>query len=170
MAIADPWVTQIATDLLGCLCDTLAQEPYVPVCRCYLKHSENLPPMDACDCACTVGDPPVEGNGEAWVRVVEVGPAPSSRSGCAGLLEIQLQLGVYRCIQGVVDEDGTIPAETTLTTDALDLLKDFGAMRRAVRCCDAISDYDPVIGAWRPVGPTGGCAGGTLMVTLTRSA
>jgi hypothetical protein len=123
-----------------------------------------------------VGDPPVDGNGEAWVRVARTYPAATATNGIArnpavcgpGLMGIEFQLGIYRCIKGVLDDDGTPPDCDVITNDAVLILADQGAMRRAVLCCDALEPYDPVIGEWRPVGPMGGCAGGVLTVSITR--
>lgn len=169
--VPDPWVSPLVTGLLECLCQTLNAEPYTPVCRCCARHSQSFPPMDACDCSCTVGNPPADGNGEAWVRVVRTYSATNQSRipGCPTLLVIELQLGIYRCISGVPDQDGTPPGCEAITNDALLMLNDAAAMRRAAMCCSAIADLDPVIGAYQPIGPSGGCAGGALTVTVART-
>jgi hypothetical protein len=81
----------------------------------------------------------------------------------------ELTLTVYRCV-AVADEDG-LPSCEELTDDAVKILNDARAMRRAIQCCDWRNDElgDPgqiVIGDWRPLAPLGGCAGGQMTVIV----
>lgn len=169
VVVPDPWFSPRLTALRDCLCDVLSQEPYTPVCECCIVHSAGLPSMDACDCSCEVGDPPVSGRGTAWVQA---GPmfAASSRDSrnCAGLTTVQFRLGIYRCVDvgEVVNGELVPPSCETKMAEALLFLQDAAAMRRVVVCCSAIADDDSVIVGWEPVGPSGGCAGGVTTVNI----
>lgn len=173
--VPDRWIQPALFALKDCLCETLAAAPYTPVCFCCVQHSQGLPPMDRCDCECTFGggeDPVVQGNGQAWVRLVQVFQEQTQINPrvCQSVLKADVQLGVYRCIEGVLDTSVDPPGLPTceqLENDALLILADRAAMWRAVQCCTGVKALDPVIGNWVPIGPSGGCAGGVLTVTLS---
>lgn len=165
--VPDRWITPALLALTECLCETLNTAPYTPVCDCCLVHSQTLPPADRCDCGCTVEGR--DGNGQAWVRLVQVSNRVdrSSPRHCASIMDAEVQLGVYRCIESVVGDDNELPSCDEMTNDAVLILADRAAMWRAVQCCEAIRGYDPQILNWTPVGPSGGCAGGVLNITLS---
>ena len=153
-------------------------EAGVPVCRGYLAAGSAAPPMDGCDCRCTVtipadgGPVDVDGQGEAWVRVTQIAPrvAPAARtttrassrtSGCGHRRwTLTVQLGVSRCAAAMPDETAVVdPAART--ADAL-LLADAAALRRM------LAEHFPGVaaGTWTPMGVSGGCFGGAMTATL----
>lgn len=157
------FVSRIATEVLGCLCDTLQQEGR-PVCRCALYHGASHPPAD--DCACECGS----GQGQAWVRVAGVQAAHRSQGQRLEVCQtnewrIQLELGTYRCVS-VLDESGEPPSGSEQTADALAAYEDAATLRRVVLCCPALEDVLMRIDGWDPLGPLGGCAGGVLRTVV----
>lgn len=151
--------------LLDCLCTQLVQTIEGPVCQCCL-HSGLLVPMDAC---CDCGN----GQGQAAIRPVSVYPStrfPIQDTGfdrCpAQTYAAVLDMSVYRCAS-TQDDAGNPPSCADQTADTLGLIDDMVAMRRAVVCClGSNPDDDFVLGAWSPVPVTGGCQGGTMLVTV----
>lgn len=165
-----PWITYIGQALTICLCNTISEEAFSinpsikPVCGCCFRWSQDLPPMDACDCTCMVGDPAIEGNGHAWVRFVGASRPPTVK-GCAAFTTVTFQMGIYRCVTGM-DDDGNPPSCEQLMTDATLLMNDAQVLYRAAFCCDDLAKWSPALGPLVPVGPLGNCAGNALTVTL----
>lgn len=174
--MSDDLALPVAEALLGCLCDALAQTVRGPVCRCSLVPGE-APTVDVC-CDC---DGP--GQGQGSVRLVQLYPTtafpdpsvdltmPAALLSWAGVFE----LAVFRCV-ATVDDDGTAPSADELAADAAAVADDAAAMRTAVRCCfpgtAAAGGCGSVVlpGPWSPSGPSGGCAGGQMTVTVDLGA
>lgn len=164
MAVAiDRFAVAMAEDLLACLCEQLAATVGGEVCRCCL--SPGPAPADfCCDCG--------QGHGQAWVRVVRIFPASTNFPAQAASIQqcalnsvgVELEMGAWRCAH-LPDDQGNPPTCAQVTTDTEVLLDDAAAMRAAVRCCFAPGrDYVP--GEWTPRGPSGGCMGGAMTVTV----
>lgn len=168
---ADPVITA-AEKLLGCLTDLLDSE--APVCRSSLVPGQVVVMDECCDCESGMSE------GQASVRVDSVYPTLSfptpltqGNRVAAGVgvetYAVVLEMGVFRCA-ATMTEDGSPPSAAELTADAVAALRDAQIMRRAARCCfglDPGGDEDELVlvGAWRPVGPAGGCHGGIVTVT-----
>jgi hypothetical protein len=168
-------VADAAQWLVECLCDQLVQSLGGPVCQCCLAPGNTLP-MDYCggdecdtcnDGSCT---------GQAAVNVLQIypttqfpTPAVDARRCATYSWAALLSMTVFRCA-AVQDEKGCPPPCDAQTHDALVAWSDAEAMHRAVLCCFLEGrdpcDADLVIGTWTPVGPDGGCHGGTLTVTV----
>ena len=152
----------LAEELLACLCTALDDSPAGPPCICCL--SPGPEPME-----CNTGP---EGEGVGWVRVVRIFPtaarfpipATDPQRCLTGAYAVELELGVYRCVS-VVDDQGDPPTCAQRTADAEKLLGDAAALRRAV-CCFTQQGRQMIVGEWRPLGPSGGCAGGAMTVTV----
>jgi hypothetical protein len=162
------FVFNIADQLLDCFRDELEAAPNVPGKIC-MRAGEV--PFDAAvgdnDC-CT---------GLAWVRVVRVYPSLAFPDEQTEPMEcvsdsygIDLEMGVVRCHD--VGTATTVTPCTSWTSEALQLDDDRAAMRRAI-CCFVDStaafpfgDNQFVFGEWAPVGPAGGCIGGTMVLTV----
>lgn len=165
MAIDDA-VLPLAERLLACLCEALTDTIAGPPCVCCLYHGASTP-MDYCNDTGTA-------NGQAWVRVTRIFPATARFPTQA--FEVtpckipswgaELVMGVYRCVSTLEDDGGAPPCDV-ITADAAKLLNDAAAMRRAAVCCfPEDAGTLAVVGAWEPIGPAGGCAGGLLPVTV----
>ncbi|MBP2703524.1 hypothetical protein JOL79_06890 [Microbispora sp. RL4-1S] len=166
--MADVTALPLAEALLACLCAELDDTVAGPVCVCCLAPGPE--PADCCTCP--------GGEGRAWVRVTRIFPTSArfplpavdpGRCATDGSYAVELELGVYRCV-ATIDDDGTPPSCDQRTADAVKLLDDAAAMRRAVSCCFPRTELGRgravVVGEWRPIAPEGGCAGGALLVTV----
>lgn len=157
----------IAQALLACLCAELDDTVGGPVCTCCL--APGAEPVECCECA--------EGEGKAWVRVVRIWPTgarwplpAADPAACrVGGYAVELELGVVRCVS-TIDDDGSPPTCDDRTADTVKILEDAAAMRAAASCCFPGTDlgraWRSIPGEWRPIEPQGGCAGGTLLVTI----
>jgi hypothetical protein len=150
-------------ELVECLCAELAQTPGGNPCFCGVVPG-SMAAMDFCDCDAGAG-----GCGMAWVRLDQIWPsnhfpAQSLRDiNCSFGLAAHLEVGVTRCISGM-DARGRPPGVVQQAADVAKLMADMAAVRRAILCC-----FDPkraALGVWRPLGPTGNCAGGIWYVTF----
>ncbi|MFF3665470.1 hypothetical protein [Microtetraspora malaysiensis] len=158
----------LAQDLLGCLCGALEESLGGPPCRCCVYPGAQVPADSCCDCGA--------GQGQAWVRVAKIFPAAArfpeqsfAVESCASRSwGVELEVGVYRCV-ATVDDEGNPPSCEQVEHDAAVILDDAAAMRRAVACCFADGEHgnrDLVVGEWTPIGPSGGCGGGSMTVTI----
>lgn len=90
---------------------------------------------------------------------------------CGGpWLVTQLSLSLARCVPDM-DVNGQPPAVADLTTAAGQLSKDMTDTQQGVQCClDNLYNANQVeaweLGAFEVVGPSGGCAGFSLLVYL----
>ena len=110
----------------------------------------------------------------AYVQIAQVSPTddfPIQQTGpmrCPPSGQIlELNIGILRCA-AVVDDQGRAPSSEQMTADALKVQRDRTIVYEAIRCC-YLEDADPgtyVIGAFTPLGPGGGCVGGTTSLTL----
>lgn len=178
MRPADDPVLPIAERLLGCLCAQLPETVGGDVCSCCLHPGQSVP-VDYC-CECDVGGE--AGEGQAWVRpgriyptsgrfpvqLVDAAPCPAG----LGLWAVELVLGVYRCA-AAMDDDGEPPSCDRTWGDTEKLLSDAAALRAAISCCfpnmGDPGEGDPpvvVVGGWESLGPSGGCVGGQMTVTV----
>jgi hypothetical protein len=165
-------VPVLADRLLTCLCDALDASLGGPVCRCCLAPGVAVP-MDVC-CQCGAGD------GQAAVRVAQIYPTTSfpdpivQSSRCMQMeWAVVLEMVVYRCAATLDDSDPPQPPTCEeVTRDALVAADDAAAMRCAVTCCFGADPCEPgaVPGAWQPIGPSGGCHGGAMQVTVALGA
>lgn len=128
---------------------------------------------DICSYGLTVGDAYVPfdpdeedecGEGEAecsqvWVRVMGSGITnllPSWSGDCGGTMQLQLEVGVIRCIE--IEEGGEAPTATTVLGAALQAMEDMNALYCAAMNCEVWESIEA--GEWQPIGPFGGQYGG----------
>lgn len=172
----DTLVLPFAEKLIICLCAQLASTLGGAVCQCSLRPGSAPPPADAC-CLCPDGK-----SGQAAVQITDIFPVIAGKFPQRGgnvILDncgsyewaAELTMTVYRCVS-VADEDG-FPSADELTLDTRKIMADARAMRRAMLCCDWHNREDipdekwPIVpGAWRPLSPQGGCAGGQQSVIV----
>lgn len=108
---------------------------------------------------------------QAWVRVMGVQAEHQGDSfggECAGLLRIDIEVGVLRCI--AVPEGGEAPAASDVLRGSLKALNDMNTMYCSAMNCEVWDSIES--GQWTPLGPTGGQFGGiwTFTVESTGSA
>lgn len=168
------FLSPLAEQLRACLCDTLA-ETGRPVCVCMLYHGSTAPPMDHCDCRCPpTRDSTAHGStGQAWVRLASIDipgdrDARSEPANCGiriwrGIYE----LGVYRCVSTGEGAHGQPPGPKTRAVEAQNAQLDAVAIIRTLSCCAALADRRwSITSPWRPIGPTGGCAGSSMQIGI----
>lgn len=175
--VADRLTYPTASALRDCLAEQLAATLFGPVCRVGVRYgAAGAAAFDGCDCTCT--DP--AGQGAAWVRVVQVAPAPidgrGARSGgpiratpCRAPWLVTYELGVTRCYP--VSNDGAPLPVDQVDATAQRFLSDQSAIMRAVNCCPKLDQHSGVeFVRLDALGPSGGCAGAvaTIRVVQTR--
>lgn len=102
---------------------------------------------------------------QAWVRVMAVNPktVPSfAGSDCSVELEIDLEIGVIRCIE--VPAQGEAPTATDVLVAAMQAITDMNRIHCAAMDCDVWESIES--GQWSPAGPLGGQYGGTWTFTV----
>lgn len=154
-----------AESLLACVEATLAKYD-APTCRSFIAPG-TPPPWDVC-CDCGTGD------GMAWVQIASVNPTddfPTAATGAMrctpGEQSVSYNIVVLRCA-ATVDDQGRPPSSERLIADARKVQRDRAIISEAIRCC-FLEDADPgtyVIGSWTPLGPNGGCVGGSTTLSL----
>jgi hypothetical protein len=162
-------------ELLSCLCSMLRTEGR-PACECHHFGGDVPPVGDRCQ-ANTAGE-----NGQVWVRrisqAIEIDPEDITFGGlpCASSWQAQIELGIYRCITAIPDDNGNAPSPAAYDADR-DLLAADRATLAQVLCCWPLVGEPPtpvpfdlpisVIAAQiLPLGPTGGCAGSLLTLVV----
>lgn len=163
--LSDPLVAPLLVQLRDCVRTELARAVAGPVCRCAVAHSVVTPTMDGCDCECD------DGQGDAWVRLVRLEPDETLEgigpAVCPTGWQAVIELGVYRCVP--LPEEGEALEEQVVSDIALAALSDMNALIRVLGCCSALWDTALGVEFWQPVGPAGGCAGGTLQFRVAIS-
>lgn len=145
--------------LLSCLCSQVALTPGGATCFCGMVPGTQ-PPMEFCS--------PCDSDvcGMAWLRLARI--FPSNRfptpvleaNGCKAPLAYEWQMGVWRCMP-TMDTDGNPPGEAAQAMAAAVLIGDAQAMYQALVCCLDKLPRELAVGQYTPVGPFGGCGGGT---------
>lgn len=162
--LADPSVLPVATVLLGCLQDTLA-ETAAPPASVSLRvgtQVELLLSQSRDECCEGVG----------WVRVAAIYPSenfpnPDAAWSSCGPMQwaAVLELGVARCAPTPEADD--MPSGDDWNAIAEAVLADAAAMRKALCCfADLETDRMHLAGLWQPLPVEGGCVGGSMSVTV----
>jgi hypothetical protein len=168
----------IENELLSCLCSMLRTEGR-PACECHHFGGDVPPVGDRCQ-ANTAGE-----NGQVWVRRVSQAMENDGEDTtfgnfpCGSAWQAQIELGIYRCITAVPDDNGNAPPPTAYDADR-DLLAADRATLAQVLCCWPLSGQPPaplpfelsitvVAAQILPMGPTGGCAGSFMTIAVDTS-
>jgi hypothetical protein len=161
--VPDTRIWPLATQLASCLCAELTAAGGPEPCFCGVLAGDSVA-FDYCS--------PCEGNacGMAWVRLAAVAPLQSAVGNtiaigrCSPSLVATFEVGVLRCAP-TLTEDGGLPSMAD-QLDAAELqASDMAAAGRAAACCFTDGRL-VIVGAWTPVGPQGGCLGGSWTVTV----
>lgn len=142
------------------------------VCRAFLAPGAQVP-WDTC-CECGSGS-----EGQAWVgveRVYPVAPFPQQDAGAQRChpseYAADLVVGILRCAH-TVDDRGDAPPASVVTEDAGKVARDRKLMLDTLLCDFVGDDDDPGtfrLGFWQPLGPGGGCVGGSWTATVALPA
>lgn len=162
---------EIATALVVCLQEAFEGDAGAPAEICHRPGREAPLNFGTVQDECCTG--------LAWVRISSIEPvldpvqseAPDFNPCDADGTRVVLELGAARCNPPGTREAGPTCAQWTELAERMDL--DAAAMRRAV-CCAATalpglsneSVYRVLRGTWEPLDSSGGCAGGTMPVTV----
>lgn len=144
-----------ALDTLGQDSDCCALNP--EVCRTAVYLGGEVP-WDSCDSGCAGGK-----NGMLWAQLVRIDPVTGDPgAGNCASFAWTIEFGIVRCVAGP-DQSGNPPSETAVAADAAQQIADADAIFAALSCCASRSDAlrDATVSSWTPLGPDGGCAGGT---------
>lgn len=147
--------------LLDCLTLSL-QQCGTPACRVFLATDVVVPWDQCCDCG--------DGIGQAWVNVTHVSPILTSHyegMQCPPVFEAAVKVGIMRCAL-TQDEQGNAPDACDLTAQALAILQDRSVINAALFGCwsNTIEADEWTIGEWSSLGPSGGCVGGQVSLTI----
>lgn len=132
--------------------------PLDPVCRTAVYPAGVSVPWDSCgEGGCGDRD------GMLWAQLTALDPVQGgSDSGNCPAYMWTATVGIVRCVS-VLGEDGQPPTAAQVAADADRQITDADAIWHALRCCptrpEALADVS--LSSWRPLGPLGGCAGGT---------
>lgn len=164
---------EMATALVVCLQTVYEDDPEPPAEICHRPGREAPLNFGTAQNECCTG--------LAWVRVASIEPVgdpldsenPDFNQCSAGDRRVVLEMGVARCNPNGTQASGPTCDEWTELAQRMDL--DAAAMSRAVCCAvDAVlspdagdgSVYRVRRGTWEPLDSSGGCAGGTMTVTV----
>ena len=144
--------------LLDCVHDLLGSE--YPVCRTFINPGPDAP-HDVCSRGMIDG---VEVDGQLWVAHLTTTsgwPAPTGLpTTCATTWTNQIELGIVRCAEGKLTDQGNVPAAGLITNDAVAQERDRLILREAIMCCMPVEGRDIIVQDWLAIPPAGGCVGG----------
>lgn len=151
-------VAEAVTSLLECVQAGLT----TPVCKAFWHPGPNAP-FDVCESSDS-------GNGQLWVAhgTDQPGwPAPSAEPvTCATTWSAAIEVGIVRCAQGQLGDDGSLPAADLITADAQQQDEDRLVIRNAIMCCWDVDGKDVIVEGWEAIEPQGGCVGGVWTVVI----
>lgn len=152
-------VVDVLENLLTCAEEAI--DP--PVCRAFKNPGPNAP-HDVCETG------PNGTDGQLWVAHLTSQPGWPAPTGepttCATPFGEQFEMGVTRCAQGKLTDDGGPPDEDLVTADADQQEADRLALRNALLCCLGVEGKDLIIETWEATEPLGGCVGGVWTFTI----
>lgn len=164
-APADP-IIGTAKALLLCVEGKLLEYD-ARVCRSFVAPG-GPPAWDTCT------DDGAGAEGQAWVQIGQVGPTDNFPTIQTGAMRcwppesvVEFTVGILRCA-ATVDDHGNPPPASRLTFEAEQVQRDRAIVDEAIRCC-FLADAEPgtySVGLWTPLGPSGGCVGGSRNVTV----
>lgn len=160
----DPRAERLIRDVLGCLCNLLAERGR-GVCCCYWARSGQTQMPQACDAESATGQ------GVAWVRIAKRTFAQQSQQrgfggqpcGVRWSEQWALEVGVARCWPG--DEQDLECDE--LTAESANGAWDESLLVEALTCCDALDPYSIIPQQVRTLGPQGGCIAAVMDALAT---
>ena len=152
----------LSRDALSSLLVCALEQLEIPVCRSFVNPGANAP-HDVCESS-------NNGNGQLWVaNLGSTAGWPTFTSApitCATPFADQIELGIVRCAEGVLQDVTLIPDASKVTNDAMQQQDDKMALKAAILCCWGIDGKDMLPPIWEPIEPQGGCVGGIWTVSI----
>lgn len=152
-------ITRLTQELLDCCCSALEKT----ACGC--------PDRAFVSAGAVAWDRCCDG-GQLWVGVERIYaysafPAPAGIINCFPPLAADIVIGILRCAPTVNDQ-GEPPTVDALNTSSAQVYEDAYAVTNGVLCCLVPTQRERlfVMGNQRPVGPSGGCTGSELRLTV----
>lgn len=109
-------------------------------------------------------------DGQLSIRVSSVTPRYTGNSACPVTVDLVLSVELVRCVHSVSDR-GRAPSAEELTLDGMAGIQDMIEVANALQCWEPPDDRPSgvirsTLGEYRPIGPQGGCAGGSWMLNV----
>jgi hypothetical protein len=103
-----------------------------------------------------------EEGGMAWSRLFAITPVEVVNGNqCVIEYDVTVEVGVLRCAPGL-GPDGELPTEPEQLAASMQQMFDMGVMHKALTCTPVAAYYSLAqMGPYTPIGPDGGCVGGT---------
>lgn len=155
-------LSDLLVDIAACLCQTIKDSDRQDVCFCGIVPGGAAAATYAGNCTGK--------NGMAWVRLgptypsQSIGVADESVGNCSTGLGADIEVGIMRLIE--VAEGTTNLRPETILRQSTDQHDDMLLIRQAIVCCDALDAKDYILGAYLPIGPSGGMVGGAWTVHI----
>jgi hypothetical protein len=151
------WITDYTTALEACLADKFGS-----LCAWGVV-AGSAPSLDYC------GGCEGDGCGQWWIAVQSIFPFttfpnPDDTAQCGTELGVNIQVGVARCFP--VPEDGDPVTHEQHAEAFAEQMADALAMHAAIACC--VTGYTVALGTYDPIGPEGGCLGGTWTLNVAK--
>ena len=164
--VSMPRELDLADALLGCLEVALAGNPNPPARLCLRVGEEVRQDLSLTEDECC--------DGLAYVKINQVYPSTTfpqileDPTNCAiDYWAVDLEMGVFRCAPtGSLEQVATCEQWNAAASQ---VAYDAAAMRAAASCFRDVQapDDELLVRPWLPVGPNGGCTGGTQIVTAS---
>lgn len=148
MRLTDDGYLVVLGELIGVVFDGLTEKPG----RSVVAPGENVAWDDCC-------------NGQLSVRIQGVEPLFQGNNGCPVGYVLTLGISVVRCV-ATVDDRGRPPSAEQVTMDGHRTTRDMREIANAIQCWRPVDAHVSRLGGWRPLGPSGMCAGGEWTMTL----
>ena len=155
-------LAETVLELAACLCRGVEEAEGPDVCFCGVLPGETVT-LDYCN-ECSNGL-----CGMAWVRMINRFPSQTlptpdeTLRSCVSPMAVLVEVGIVRCAPTEGPEGGP-PTVSQWLDVSLQQYADADIMRIALQCCLGTKDW--VLGSYAPVGPQGGCVGGTWQATF----
>jgi hypothetical protein len=153
--------------LADCVCAEVTMTGGGPLCWCGLHAGAEVSWEYCGECSGAMC-------GMGWVRLMSVFPyqafpTPVIDEHCVNPLALAVEVGTLRCIPTL--PNGEPLDQETMAEVAMTQAADLYAVYRGIQCCDLTIPGGPrdkrfAIQAYNPLGPVGGCVGGTWTIFL----
>lgn len=103
--------------------------------------------------------------GMAYTRLVGIIPINANPGKCATEFEVGVEIAILRCAP-VVTEGGELPDDAEQLAASMLQNFDMGLMHKVISCTEVPQVFDFLtLGTFTPIGPDGGCLGGSWTAT-----
>lgn len=166
-------IRRVLNDLRKCLITEL-EDPANGVprpCVVTVAPGDVVTPEYEGDCSDS-SDPDQETTcGLAWVRLANAYPAgvvgaqDTTVGNCNTSIGFDINMGITRCYDPGEAREG--PSEDDLTDVANLAIADMLIMKKAIRCCGALTSKEYILHAYAPIGPVGERVGGSWTISVS---